>query len=154
MHRHEKGAVFIETAMIVGFLLGLCFLLLVTGTHIVRYLQVTSISQQGIRLANSLGNLPIACFSADPDPFTPVIDRITGLFAGYRTYTDNISAPFYLRTAPTTMDVCHEFISGTSGPTQVIVTVTVPIELLFGNSGFQIGGVSIRTTGPYLYEET
>lgn len=153
----EKGAVFIETAMIVGLLLALCLLLLVTGTHIVRYLQVASISQQAIRYANGVTNLPVDGCHTDftpPSPFAPIAARVNTLFNLYKSYSDTILAPFYLRTVPSDLEICHQYKQGNSGPTEISIRIVIPVEVLFGNSGFVIGGVRTTTTGAYLFEDT
>lgn len=161
----EKGAVLIETVIVLPFLgliAGSVFLLSIL---FIRYIQVNSLLNEGLRFCNTsaVRGLPIGHSDENPNPFEPIRTYIRELTNAYRVFPSHIvgnNSPAQGRFYIYDQNLVNNFINSieiervqiSNNPeSDIIITATISAEELLGISFFPLPKLTIESRGAYLF---
>ncbi|GEM_PF-6101479 len=156
----QKGAVLVETLVVLpvlGIIAGGVFIL---STIFVRYIQVTSLTNEALRFANtpSMRNLPVDNSVNKPNDFAPIRNYVAGLVDAYKVFPTHNNAPGTLYifddriSNPFVSELYMERIRD-GEESDILIRATVSAEQLIGMRFLPLPSITIESRGPYLYNQ-
>lgn len=156
----QKGAVLVETLVVLPVLGIIAAGVFILTVLFVRYIQVTSITNEALRFANTpaMRNLPRDNSINKPNDFAPIRTYVSGLVNAYKVFPSHGNAPgtlYIFDDALSNALVSNLYIERIPDgqESDILVRATVTAEQLIGMRFLPIPSITIESRGPYLYNQ-